>query len=208
MTSAGDDGVVLVVDDDDSVRGSIAELLRSIGVKTEGFASAQAFLLRPRPETAACVVLDVQLPGLSGFDLQAELARSEPPLPIVFLTGHGSIPMSVRAMKRGAIEFLTKPFDPDALIDAVRQGLDQDRKARERQANAATIRARWAKLTPREREVMGLVVAGLLNKQIANRLGTSEQTIKVHRGRVMRKLEAGSVAELVKLAQRLGVEPK
>jgi FixJ family two-component response regulator len=200
--------VVLVVDDDPAVRESIAALLRSVELEHVLFASAREFLDHPRPRTSACVILDVQLPDLSGLDLQAELAKGDPPLPIVFITGHGTIPMSVRAMKGGAIEFLTKPFEPDALIAAVQQALQRDREAQRLQAELAGLRARFEKLTPREREVLALVVTGRLNKQIAAELGTSEQTIKVHRGRVMRKLAVGSVAELVKLAQRLGSEPK
>jgi FixJ family two-component response regulator len=202
------DAVVLVVDDDPAVRESIAALLRSADLEHALFPSAREFLRHPRPATPACVILDVQLPDLSGLDLQAELAKGEPPLPIVFLTGHGTIPMSVRAIKGGAIEFLTKPFDPEALIAAVRQALDRDREAVARQSELAGLRARFDKLTPREREVLALVVTGRLNKQIAADLGTSEQTIKVHRGRVMKKLEAGSVAELVRLAQRLDGAPR
>jgi FixJ family two-component response regulator len=208
MPDPARDAVVLVVDDDAAVRESIAALLRSVDLAHALFASAREFLQHPRPATPACVILDVQLPDLSGLDLQAELAKGEPPLPIVFLTGHGTIPMSVQAMKGGAIEFLTKPFEPEALIAAVRQALQRDQLARERESELVGLRARFAKLTPREREVLALVVTGRLNKQIAAELGTSEQTIKVHRGRVMKKLAAGSVAELVKLAQRLDSEPR
>lgn len=208
MAAPAGDSIVLVVDDDAAIRESITALLKSAGLKSAAFGSAQEFLRNPRPEKTACVILDVQMPGLSGLDLQAELAKGKPPLPIVFLTGHGTIPMSVRAMKGGAVEFLTKPFDPKALIAAVRQALNQDRSARERQAELAGLQAKYDKLTPREREVLALVVTGRLNKQIAAELGTSEQTIKVHRGRVMRKLAVGSVAELVKLAQQIGSAPK
>lgn len=206
MTRA--DAIVLIVDDDAAIRESLTSLLKSVGLDSVVFPSPQAFLSHARPAAPSCLILDVDLPGLSGLDLQAELARSEPPLPIVFLTGHGTIPMSVKAMKGGAVEFLTKPFEPDALIAAVRLALDRDREARERQVELADLRARYQTLTPREREVLALVVTGRLNKQIAGELGTSEQTIKVHRGRVMRKMAVGSVAELVKAAQRIGGAPK
>lgn len=206
MTRA--DAIVLIVDDDAAIRESLTSLLKSVGLDSAVFPSPQAFLSRPRPAAPSCLILDVDLPGLSGLDLQAELARDEPPLPIVFLTGHGTIPMSVKAMKGGAVEFLTKPFEPDALIAAVRLALDRDREARARQVELADLRARYETLTPREREVLAQVVTGKLNKQIAGELGTSEQTIKVHRGRVMRKMAVGSVAELVKAAQRIGGAPK
>lgn len=202
------DAIVLVVDDDAAMRESLVALLESADLQCEAFPSPEAFLHHPRPETPACLILDVQLPGLSGLDLQTELANGEPPLPIVFLTGHGTIPMSVKAMKGGAVEFLTKPFEPDALLAAVRLALDRDRDARARLADLAGLRARYATLTAREREVLAHVVTGKLNKQIAGELGTSEQTIKVHRGRVMRKMAVGSVAELVKAAQRIGGAPK
>lgn len=202
------EAIVLVVDDDVAVRESLAALLESIGLPSQAFPSAQAFLGHPRPSVPSCLILDVHLPGLSGLDLQAELAKNEPQVPIVFLTGQGTIPMSVQAMKGGAVEFLTKPFEPDALIAAVRLALDRDRDARARHADLAGLRTRYETLTPREREVLALVVTGKLNKQIAGELGTSEQTIKVHRGRVMRKMAVGSVAELVKVAQRIGGTPK
>ena len=197
------DPIVLVLDDDPAVGDSIADLLRSADLASEVFTSPQEFLRHPRPTAPACLILDVQLAGLSGLDLQTDLAKGDPPLPIIFISGHGTIPMSVRAMKRGAVEFLTKPFDADELLAAVRQALGRDRLARQHQAELAEPRARFDTLTPREREVFALVVTGRLNKQIAADLGCSEQTVKVHRGRVMRKLAVGSVAELVRVAQRV-----
>jgi FixJ family two-component response regulator len=198
-----DNPVVLVLDDDPAVGEALSGLLMSAGLRSEIFTSPQEFLRHPRPAGPACLILDVQLRELNGLELQTELAKGDPPLPIIFVTGHGTIPMSVRAMKRGAIEFLTKPFDADDLLDAVRQALDQDRLARDRLAGLSELQARLGTLTPREREVFWLVVTGQLNKQIAAALGCSEQTVKVHRGRVMRKLAAGSVADLVRLAERL-----
>ena len=206
MTSG--DSIVLVLDDDLEVGESIADLLRSADLASEVFTSPQEFFRHPRPTTPACLILDVQLAGLSGLDLQADLAKGDPPLPIIFISGHGTIPMSVRAMKRGAIEFLTKPFDAEELLAAVRQALGQDRLARQQHEELAGPRARFDTLTPREREVFALVVTGRLNKQIAADLGCSEQTVKVHRGRVMRKLAVGSVAELVRVAQRVAGTPK
>ena len=202
------DSIVLVLDDDPAVGESIADLLRSADLASEVFTSPQEFFRHPRPTTPACLILDVQLAGLSGLDLQADLAKGDPPLPIIFISGHGTIPMSVRAMKRGAIEFLTKPFDAEELLAAVRQALGQDRLARQQHEELAGPRARYDTLTPREREVLALVVTGRLNKQIAADLGCSEQTVKVHRGRVMRKLAVGSVAELVRVAQRVAGTPK
>ncbi len=198
----GRDAVVLVLDDDPAVGESLADLLHSADLRSEVFTSPQELLSRPRPAGPACLILDVQLRELSGLDLQAQLARSEPPLPIIFITGHGTIPMSVQAMKHGAAEFLTKPFDAGELLGAVRDALTRDRLARARQEETAALRARIETLTPREREVLALVVTGRLNKQIAAELGCSEQTVKVHRGRVMQKLAAGSLAELVRMAQR------
>lgn len=205
MTSG--DSIVLVLDDDPEVGESIADLLHSADLASEVFTSPHEFLRHPRPATTACLILDVQLAGLSGLDLQADLAKGDPPLPIIFISGHGTIPMSVRAMKRGAVEFLTKPFDAEELLAAVRQALGRDRLARQQEEELAGPRARYNTLTPREREVFALVVTGRLNKQIAADLGCSEQTVKVHRGRVMRKLAVGSVAELVRVAQRVAVQP-
>jgi len=199
--------VIFVVDDDKSVRDSLRRLLTSVGLNVEVFPTAQAFLSRPRPDTPGCVVLDVRLPGLSGLDLQRELAGTDAPLPIVFLTGHGDIPMSVRAMKAGAVEFLTKPFREQELLDAIRQAIERDRASRRDRQELAELRRRYDALTPREREVMAGIVAGLLNKQIAADFGTSEATVKEQRGHVMAKMQAGSVAELVRIAARLGVSP-
>lgn len=199
--------LVLVLDDDPAVGEAIAGLLQSDGLESEVFTSPQEFLRQPRPARPACLILDVRLREVSGLDLQAELAKADPPLPIIFLTGHGTIPMSVRAMKGGAVEFLTKPFEADALLAAVRQALRQDALAQQHQAELAGLRARLDTLTPREREVLMLVVTGRLNKQIAAELGCGEQTVKVHRGRVMRKLAVGSVAELVRVAERIAGTP-
>ena len=194
---------VFVVDDDRSVREGLVDLINSVGMKVEAFSSAQEFLRYKRPDTPACLVLDVRLPGPSGLELQRQLGHSEHPIPIIFITGHGDIPMSVRAIKDGAMEFLTKPFRDQDLLDAIQQALDSDRAARERQAKAAELRRRYESLTPREREVMQLVVRGLLNKQIASELGASEVTIKMHRGQVMHKMKAESVVELLRMAETI-----
>jgi FixJ family two-component response regulator len=196
---------VFIVDDDGAVRRSLERLIRSVGLEVETFASAQDFLRREAPEGPACLVLDVRMPGLSGLDLQKELAAAGLAVPIIFMTGHGTVPMSVRAMKAGAVDFLEKPVDEQVLLDAVHQALDRDRQARSEREARSTIEERVASLTPREREVLALVVAGLLNKQIAGELGTSEKTIKVHRGRVMQKMEAESLAELVRMAEAVGI---
>jgi FixJ family two-component response regulator len=199
------DSIVFVVDDDSSVRESIKSLIRSVGLRVETFETAQQFLGSKRPDAPGCVVLDVRLPGLSGLDLQRELAANDINLPIIFITGYGDIPMSVTAMKAGAMEFLTKPFRDQDLLDAIQKALERDRAARRQRMETAELRERFDALTAREREVMHLVVAGLLNKQIAGELGTSEVTVKIHRGQVMKKMGAGSVAELVRMTEKLGI---
>jgi FixJ family two-component response regulator len=199
------DSIVYVVDDDFSVREAIKSLIRSVGLRVETFGTAQEFLKSARPDAPGCVVLDVRLPGLSGLDLQRELAANGINLPVIFITGHGDIPMSVRAMKAGALEFLTKPFRDQDLLDAIQQALERDRGARQQRLETAELRERFDSLTAREREVMGLVVSGLLNKQIAGELGTSEVTIKIHRSQVMKKMGAGSLAELVRMTEKLGI---
>lgn len=201
------DPVIFVVDDDKSVRESLRRLFTSVGLTVEVFPSAQEFLGARRPDSPGCLVLDVRLPGLSGLDLQRELSRGEAPLPIVFLTGHGDIPMSVRAMKAGAVEFLTKPFREQDLLDAIRQAVERDRAVRRERRELDGLRRRYETLTPRQREVMAGIVAGLLNKQIAADFGTSEATVKEQRGQVMAKMQAGSLADLVRIAARLGVTP-
>jgi FixJ family two-component response regulator len=199
--------VVFVVDDDPSVRDALARLLRSVGLDVLSFGSTREFVQSKRPDAPGCLVLDVRLPGRSGLDFQRELAESGIHLPIVFITGHGDIRMSVRALKAGAIEFLTKPFQDQELLDAIQLGIERDRVRRQDAAAVGGLHERFGSLTPREREIMALVVAGRMNKQIAGDLGVSVITVKVHRGQVMRKMRAKSLAELVRMADRLGVPP-
>ena len=199
------EATVFVVDDDAPLRESLRNLIRSVGLRVELFASAQEFLQSQQPDTPSCLVLDVRMPGLSGLDLQKQTSEAGLEIPIIFITGHGDVPMTVRAMKAGAVEFLTKPFRDQDLLDAIQQALERSRKAREQQAATKELRQRFASLTPREREVMERVVAGLLNKQIGAELRTSETTVKIHRHQVMEKMGAGSLPELVRMADRLGI---
>ena len=205
MPGAGTELTVFVVDDDQSVRDALSSLLRSVGLRVETFASAAEFLKSKLPNVASCLVLDVRLPGVSGLDFQVELAKADIRIPIIFITGHGDIPMTVKAMKAGAVDFLTKPFRDQDMLDAVATAIERDRKRREDETAAADLRAHFEALTPREREVMAFVTAGLMNKQVAAEMGVSEITVKIHRGHTMRKMGAKSLADLVRMAELLGV---
>ncbi len=197
--------IVFVVDDDPSVRRSIKRLIGSVGLQVELFGSAQEFLLSKRPDAPSCLVLDIRLPGISGLDFQHELAEANIHIPIIFITAHGDIPMTVRAMKAGAVEFLTKPFREQDLLDAIQVALERDRARRQGDAEIAVLRERFESLTPREREVLPWVVSGLLSKQIADAIGTSEASVKVHRSQLMRKMAADSVPDLVRMAEKMGI---
>jgi FixJ family two-component response regulator len=197
--------IVFVVDDDATIREGLRSLLRSVGLQVELFATTREFLERKRPDVPNCLVLDVRLPGMGGLDFQRQLAEAGIHIPIIFITGHGDIPMSVRAMKAGAVEFLTKPFRDQDLLDAIQVALEKDGARRRREGEITLIREHFESLTPREREILPLVVSGLLNKQIAAQIGTSETTVKVHRSQLMRKMGADSVANLVRIAEKIGI---
>jgi FixJ family two-component response regulator len=199
--------IVFVVDDDPLVRGSVSSLLRSVGLQTRVFGSASEFLQEKRPALPSCLVLDVRLPGVSGLDFQAELSSRNIQIPIIFMTGHGDIPMTVRAMKAGAVEFLTKPFREQDMLDAVKLALERDQGRIESEKVSSGLKSNFATLTPREQEIMALVASGLMNKQVAGKIGLSEITVKVHRGRIMQKMGARSLADLVRMAEALGVRP-
>jgi len=203
--ASAEDAVVFVIDDDPLVRGALSSLFRSVGLKVEAFASATELLQNPLPAVPSCLVVDIRLPRLSGLDLQTQLRGSGVMIPIIFITAHGDIPMSVKAMRAGAINFLTKPFRDQEILDAVTEALERDRKRLSEDKSSSDDRARFASLTPRERQVMALVTGGLMNKQIAAKMGITEPTVKIHRGHVMQKMRARSLADLVMIAERLGI---
>ncbi len=197
--------IVFVVDDDPAMRNALTNLFRSVGLRAEVFGSAPELLQSKLPDVASCLVLDIRLPGLSGLDFQTELAKANIRMPVIFVTGHGDIPMTVRAMKAGAVDFLTKPFRDQDMLDAVARAIERDRKRREDERIVSDVRARFETLTPREREVLALVTAGLMNKQIATEVGLAEITVKIHRGHIMKKMGARSLADLVRMAEMLGI---
>jgi len=200
--------IVFVIDDDMSMRRALTNLFESVGLNVEAFGSAPELMKTRLPEVASCLVLDIRLPGLSGLDLQTELAKANVNIPIIFITGHGDIPMTVRAMKGGAVDFLTKPFRDQDLLDAVRTAIERDRKRREVEKTVSTLQALFETLSPREREVLAFVASGLMNKQIAAELGLAEITVKIYRGHIMRKMHAKSLAELIRMTEALGIRPE